>query len=203
MLSGVIHYRNGRAFDAAFPVPLYITMNRNMPSAAYRDATVLLRRGNVLDGEAQLSLAESEYQLGGSAQGILETLTVSLVDSPSSPEGWAFDAQLLLNNDPAKAAQALNQAITLAPYDFFTAGTRSRLAAQLWSRLDSETKNAALRQVRNLWVEPLLHNEIPPLLKTAGGTQLVNQAYLREPETLRDINRWVSARNRQLTLKKP
>jgi hypothetical protein len=201
--SGIVHLLNGLAVNAAFPVPLYLSLNRPMPRAAYADAADVLSHANIHDGDTQLSLAEARFYAGEQPYFILNQVEAGLVGAPASAEGWAFYAEVLARTDPNRAAQALDEAFTLAPYDFFWAGRRAQLASQIWNSLGSDTKDEALRQTRTLWEEPMLRDEILPLLATSDGEKLLTRAFASDPDTLRDINRWVSARRRQSQPEKP
>jgi hypothetical protein len=200
--SGIVHFRNGLSVDAAFPVPLYMSLNRAMPRVAYQDAAEILRRTDVHDGDAQLSLAEARFLAGDRSSSVEEPLLTSLTEAPATADGWAFYSEIFLGKDPSAASQALDQALTLAPYDFFTSGRRAQLASHLWEHLNDGTKAAALRQAHALWDEPLLRDEIMLLLTTPDGGKFLTHAYAADPETLRAINRWVAGRRRQLQAKK-
>jgi hypothetical protein len=200
--SGIIHLKNGRYEEAAFPVPSYLSLNVLLPRAAYADAADALRHTNFDDGDSHLSLAEAGFHSGAKPQYVITEAEVGLAHAPASAEGWAFYAEALEYVDPAKAARALDQALTVAPYDFFWAGRRARLAAQLWNYLDINSKNAALRQVQMIWDEPMLRDEILLLLATPDGSKLLTRAYASEPDVIRAINRFVSARRRQLQSEK-
>jgi hypothetical protein len=105
---------------------------------------------------------------------------------------------MLTYSDPTRAARALGQAFVLAPYDFFWAGAKSQLSSQLWDYMDPDTKRTALREVRMLWEEPMLRDEILPLLARPAGNDLLTRAFASEPDTIRAINRFVSASRRRL-----
>jgi hypothetical protein len=105
--------------------------------------------------------------------------------------------------DPERAARALDQALTLSPYDYFWAGARTQLAAQIWSYLDDAAKAKVLLQARALWEEPAYRNQLPVLLATADGASLMMRAYNSAPSTVRAINRWIHARQRQLAAPGP
>lgn len=201
-VSGIIHLQNGRYEEAAFPVPLDQSLNFSLSRAAYIDAANILRHTNIDDGNSQLSMAEARFYSGAKAQYLVSEAETGLAHAPASAEGWAFYAEALEDIEPAKAAQALGEAFTLAPYDFFWAGHRAQLAARLWNYLSSETKNAALRQAQILWSEPRLHDEILLLLDKPDGGKLLTRAYANEPDTIRAINRFVSARRHQLQFEK-
>jgi hypothetical protein len=201
--SGLIHLQNGRSEDAAFPVPSYLSLNIPLPKAAYGDAAGALRHANFHDGNSELSMAEAQFHFGIEPQHLLTEIEGGLARAPASAEGWAFYAEALEHLDPPKAAQALGQAFTLAPYDFFWAGKRAQLAVRLWSHLSRDTRTAALRQVQMLWDEPMLHDELLLLLLTPNGDKILTLAYAGEPDTIRAINRFVSARHRLLQAGKP
>jgi len=210
---GAVYLQNGLAVNAAFPVPLNMSpliqtrmMSKDstapMPRAAYVDAANILRRANSRDGNAELSLAEARLYAGEKPRRIFSQVEDGLMGAPTSAEGWTFYAEILAPSDPKKAARALDQAFTLAPYDFFLAERRVQLASHIWNYLGSDTKSETLRQTRRLWDESVLRDEILSLLATSDGGKLLTRAYADDPDTLRTINRWVSARRRQLQSQK-
>jgi hypothetical protein len=202
-VSGIIHFRNGLSVDAAFPVPLYMLVDRVMPQVAYQDAAEILRHTNIHDGDTQLSLAEARFNAGDHSDTAKVTLLTGLTEAPASAEGWTLYSETLLSKNPSDASQALDQALTLAPFDFFSAGRRAQLASHLWGHLDGNARDAALRQVHTLWDEPRLRDEILLLLTSPDGGKLLSYSYAMDPETLRAINRWVSSRRRERQAKKP
>jgi len=195
--AGIIELRDGTAVDAAFPVPNFLSNGTAMPKAAYRDAAGLLNKSNGLDGDAQISRAESMFYAGDHPEQALAVMENGLESAPASSEGWAYYTAMLVDQDPKKAGQALDQAFTVAPYDYFLAGVRARLGVLLWPDLNEQTRDEVLRQARVLWEEPSLRDELLPLLATSEGARLMTRAYDRSPETIRDINRWVEARRRK------
>jgi hypothetical protein len=194
---GIIELRDGVAVDATFPVPNFLSNGTAMPKAAYRDAAELLGKSNGLDGDAQISRAESMFYAGDRPRQALAVMENGLGNAPASSEGWTYYAAMLMGGDPKKAGQALDQAFTVAPYDYFLAGMRARLGALLWPDLDEQTRDEALRQARVLWEEPSLRDQLLPLLGTSEGARLMTRAYGQSPETIRNINRWVEARRRK------
>jgi hypothetical protein len=193
-ISGLIHFRNGHALDAAFPIPIALSVNNAMPERAYQNAAESLRSANPQDGDSQIWSAEARFAAGEKPQNLLGQVEIGLLHAPASAEGWAFLSEILAQSDPNKAALALEHAFTLAPYDFFWAGTRAQLSAQLWRYLDNEGKIDALREVRILWDEPQLRVQMLQLSAAPGGSTLMTRAYASEPDTIRTINRFLSAR---------
>ncbi len=196
--AGAAELRDGAAVETVFPVPLYQSINRPMPKAAYADAVRILRDADKHDGDAQISRAEAMSNLGYPPQQVLRGLEEGLNRAPASVQGWVYYAWALAPLDPAKASQALGQASALAPYDYFWAGARTRLAARLWPYLNDAARNEALRQVRALWEEPEYRDQLPALLATAGGGRLVVRAFGDAPTTLIAIDRWLRARQHEL-----
>lgn len=195
---GFIQLSNGLAVNSAFPVPLSLSTDRPMPRLAYHDAAEGLARANTQDGESRISLSEARYRAGDASPAVLMVTQNGLLHAPASAEGWAFLAELLTRSDPSRAAKALGQAFTLAPFDYFWAGRRAQVASHLWDNLDSETKSSVLNEVRILWSDPSLRDGLLPLLDNPDGSKLVTQAHAGDPDTLRALNRFVSARRRQL-----
>jgi len=195
--AGAIEFRDGSAVDAAFPVPGYLSNNTGMPRAAYADAADILRDSNYRNGDAQISRAESMFDAGGRSRDVLAVMEKGLQGAPASSDGWTYYAAMLADTDPERAGQALDQAFSVAPYDYFLASVRARLGARLWPHLNTQTRSEAVRQARMLWEDPLLRDRLLPLLATSDGARLLTQAYSTSPETIRAINRWAQAQRRK------
>jgi hypothetical protein len=194
--AGLVHLHNGQAVNAAFPVPLMMATDVAVPARASADAARALAVADPRDGDAVLAQAEAGYHAGVPRTETLQRVRAGLSRAPASAEGWTFYAEMLQPRDPAMAVRALDQAFLLAPHDFYLAGRRARLAALLWGQLDRDGRDAALTQARLLWQEPLLHQEMLQLLAAPQGSALLTRAYAGDPDTMRAINRWVSAQRR-------
>jgi hypothetical protein len=201
--SGAIHFLNGRAVDAAYPVQLDLSVGIGLPRAAYVDAVEALGRADTGDGISTLYLAQSRFRSGTKPESVLGQARNGLSLAPASVEGWVFYAEMLEQIDSKGAASALSQAFTLGPYDFFLAERRARLASRLWVYLSADTKRDTLRQVRLLWSEVGLRDAMVSLLSTSDGEKLFTRAYENDFDTVRTINRWASARRRQMQPQKP
>ncbi|MEI9989856.1 MAG: hypothetical protein WDM86_07440 [Rhizomicrobium sp.] len=188
----VPHFQNGAALDSAIPVPNYIIRQMPMPVAAYRRAANALLRANNQDGGAQVALAEASIDAGNTAASQLERLERGVRDAPTVPRGWLLLSTSLVTIDKTRAATALSQALLLAPYDFWLAGSRAQEAAQQWRDLDPGTRALALRQAQLLWDDEELRMYIPMLLSSPEGVALLTQAFSKRPDDLRAINRWLS-----------
>ena len=192
------HFMDGVARDGAIPVPNYMIAQIAMPRAAYVDAVMALRQASPRDGDAAIARAEAALHAGAPPFSQVPVLTQGLSQEPASARGW-----LLLSNvwasttDKKKAAQALAQALVLAPHEYWLIGARARQAALLWPYLDTDTQALALEQARMLWEEPLVRSQLPPLLSSREGARLVTRAFAGQPDELREMNRWLSAQARQ------
>jgi len=191
--AGNIELQDGTAVESAFPIPLYQSSNWHLPRAAYADSVRLLAKADDRDGDAQISRAEAMWNLGTPDRQVLDGLTDGLSKAPASVEGWVAYATALAPTAPEKAAQALDQALALAPYDYFRAGARTQLAAQIWPYFNDATKAAVIQQTRALWEEPAYRAQLPVLLATTDGARLITRAYKDAPDTVRAINRWARA----------
>jgi hypothetical protein len=196
---GVIHYRNGTALEKAFPVPLALSLNERLPRAYYLSAVAALQKANIYDASTQRYLAEARYLANGQSLETSNELAAALSAAPSSGEGWGLYASSLVDKNPKLAAAALDQAVSVAPNEAFWIGDRGATAARLGRYLTSPTRDAIARQLWSLWSEPVLRDQIFDVLNTPGADKLVSAAYATSPGTIRQINRLVSARRRQLS----
>lgn len=146
---------------------------------------------------------KQKVHAGEKSANVISQIEEGLAHAPTSAEGWASYAEALAPVNANKAAQALDQAFTLAPYDIFWAGRRVQLAARIWNYLGGDAKDEAIRQTHMLWDEPTFRNEIFVLSTTSTGIKLLTRAYAKDPDTLRAINRWISAQQRRLQSQKP
>jgi len=195
--SGAAYLHDGIGEETAFPVTIDLSAVRPLPKSAYADAAEALRPAILYDGQDRVWQAEAALFAGQPSQDLMGRVENGLAHAPASAEGWTVYSAILRPTRPDDAARALEQALSIAPYDYFWAGRRTRLASQMWERLDEDAKNAALREVRFLWEEPYLHDEMTSLLATPGGAKLVTLAFAGQPDTIRAINRWLSARRWQ------
>jgi hypothetical protein len=192
--TGLRHLRDGMALNAAFPVPLNLSLNNALPGAAYADAAIALGRADPENGAARIALAEALTHRPGNRQMIED----GLVHAPASAEGWTYYAETLAATAPEQAGLALAQAFDLAPYDSYWIGRRVQLAARLWGTLDQDTRNMALRQSRTMWDEKALREQIVPLFQTREGRDLMMQAYANDPRTITAIAQWMVTRQVQI-----
>ncbi len=191
------HFEDGLARDAAIPVPIYMIRQIPMPAAAYHNAFKALSHTASADGEAQIAAAEAAIRSGQGGPAEILRLEQGIEDAPASPRGWLLLSEMLASRDRKRAAEALSQALVLAPYDFWLAGERAQDAAAQWDALDSETRAMALRQVQLLWDEESLRGYLPPLLSTPAGVALVIRAFADRPDDFRTFNRWLSRERRR------
>ncbi len=193
-------FLSGIAIDEAFPVPDYMMMDVDLPRSAYAAAAVTLALADDEDGQVWIQQAEATALSGASSGDVIPRLVKGLARSPTSARGWTLLAEQTTAQDPRRAAAALAMALYLGPYDFWLAGRRARTAAALWNTLSEEGRQAALRQVSLLWSEPLLNQEIRPVLTTRAGVELMTHALWNEPEQLRALNRWIASQRRKVSI---
>jgi hypothetical protein len=193
---GMSRLADGVARDRALPVPNALVAGRILPLGAYAKASTALDRADASDGEAKIFLAEARLHISSQDQSSL--LEQGLSSAPVLVRGWTLLALSQAQENPTRAALILSQALLLAPHDYWVAGMRARAAAMLWSKLDKDSQNEALEQVRLLWDEPTLRPRLLELLSIPGGSMLVTKAFALRRDDLVSINRWVSARTRLL-----
>jgi hypothetical protein len=191
--AGIAQLRNGLAVNAAFPVPLNLSINRGLPQAAHLAAVTALGRADRRDGWARIARAEAASRASMSATIVRPELEAGLAAAPASAEGWTSYAEIIVAVDPARAAEAVETALFLAPYDVFWANRRLQLAGQLWTRLDESTRNTALRQTRMLWDKPQYRSWVALLGASPAGREMLGRAYNGAPDTIRAINRHMTA----------
>jgi len=188
---------SGIATDAAFPVPIYIAMNVPLPASAYRQAADILAQANPNDGDAVIARAEAMSRSGSAPGDVIAVVQLGLSDAPASARGWTLLAEQEGKVAHGRAAAPLALALSLGPYDYWLAGRRAGDAVTLWDALDADGKSAALGQLRLLWDEPSLRQQIVPILALKGGPRLMTRALASETEEIRALNRWLNAQRRR------
>jgi hypothetical protein len=191
------HFLNGVAVDGTIPVPNYMIAQIAMPKAAYEDAVIALAQASPRDGSAAIARAEAALHAGAQPLSQAPILTQGLMQEPASARGWLLLSNVWAPADKRKAAQALAQALVLAPHDYWLIGARAKQAAILWPDLDADTQALALEQARMLWEEPILRSQLQPLLSSPEGVHLVARAFAGQPDEIREMNRWLSAQSVQ------
>jgi hypothetical protein len=191
------HFRDGLIIDQALPVPSYMIAAKNLPNSAYAHAASVLLRADPANGTSRIAGAEAALDSGASGMTQIPNLTAALIATPASTRGWLLLARAAAPTDRKQAAAALSQALILAPYDYWVAGIRVRLAASLWSNLDQDAQSNALRQTRMLWEQQQLRPQLPAILASPGGLRLVRLAFAGQRDDLVALNRWVSAERRK------
>lgn len=189
--------RDGVSTDSVIPVQKYLILQSPLPKALYVRAFPALASAHPDDGTAKIFAVEAAIAAGASPASQTQLLIAGLEDAPANPRGWMFLSDALASANPDRAAEALGQSFTLAPYDYWIAGDRAQRAAKLWPRLNSYDRASALRQVILLWEEPLLRPQIADLLQTPEGLALLTRAFAGRPDELRELNRWVGAQLRR------
>ena len=184
------HFRDGRAVDAAVPVPVYMVAQIKVPTAAYLEAARALRGANHRDGMAALARGEAMMHAGITGQQLTPVLTEGLSGAPASARGWTLLSEALLPTQKRKAAQMLAQALILAPRDFWLAEMRAKLAVQLWPNMDSNTQALATEQILLLWQDEQLHPQLFALAQTREGAALMSKVFV--PDDIRAINRFIA-----------
>lgn len=198
IISAARIFSSGRAKERAFPVPLALATNFRLAPELYEGAAKALRDASQQDGEAQLALIDAENQNANKPENLRDIAESAIVSAPASARVWTTYSETISQQRPHQAATALGQALLLAPYDYYLALRRAKLSARLWPYLEPDTRRSATWQVKLLWEHTELRNDLFSLLGTPEGIVLINNTFSQEPDTLRSINRWVSARRREL-----
>jgi hypothetical protein len=198
LLGALPHFRNGWTIDQALPVPSYMIAGRVLPPSAYIHAAKVLHAANRADGTSRVAGAEAALNSGASGATQIGELEAALTATPAPVRGWLLLAQARqAAGDRRGAARALSEALILAPYDYWVAEKRARLAAQLWPNLDPDSQDAAIRQVRLMWSEPQLRPQLLDLASSREGGALTDHAFAGDRNDLVAINRQLSAERRQ------
>jgi hypothetical protein len=190
-LAAVPRFVSGLAWEAAFPVPVAMSINAPQTPHAYTAAASILAHADPADGEAQIARAQAAIYAGEPSANVVPILEDGLAHAPASALGWTLLSELLSRTDRGRAAVALGLALELAPYDYFLAGRRARAGAGLWEALPDDARRDLLRQTQLLWGDKSLHKELRPLLRAPGGAMLITRAFADQPDDLRAINRMV------------
>ncbi len=167
-----------------------------LPVGAYSAAAEALVYADGMDGDAAITRAEALSHEGGVRSERIRLYRQGLTQAPALVRGWSLLALDEATMNSSEAVLALDQALLLAPNDFWVAGMRSQGAAMLWEKLDADTRTLALAQVRLLWDEPLLRPQLYKLLGVPGGPALVSVAFAARRSDLIELNRWASAQAR-------
>jgi hypothetical protein len=189
--------QDGLGTDAAIPVPSYMIAERAMPRAAYVDAIAALSSANPRNGDARIARAEAGLHAGAAPAQIVPEAEEGLASAPASARGWLVLSVAELPGNRRKAAQALSQALLLAPRDYWLVGPRAQMAAALWPEIDQDSRIAALAQARMLWEEPPLRSQLEPLLNSVAGVALARRAFAGRGDELRAMNRWLAEQRRR------
>ncbi len=191
---GYAHLTNGVAVDGAIPVPNYMLQGITLPKAQYQHGLDSLSKADPADGEAMIAAAEMAMRAGEPPESQTRRLEQALTHAPMSARGWLLLAHARRADDKKGCVAALNQSLLLSQFDYWIAGWRTQLAADLLYDLDQETHQMALRQTRLLWEEPMLHTQLMTALRAPGGDRLVRNAFAFYPEQLTKLSRWAAQR---------
>jgi hypothetical protein len=181
---------SGIAIDAAFPVPARMEMNVPLDLAQYQRAAKALAYANAADGDAWILRAEATSFAGEGGAGAM--LQEGLRRNPSSARGWMLFVEATA--DAPERARALEFLLGKFPYEYWIAGRKVSAGATLWNDVSEEARAAILAEGRRLWTEPTLHEQLWPVLTTDGGPELLTRAFADDPDSLRELNRWVALR---------
>jgi len=137
------------------------------------------------DGESKLWRAELLALLARNDLHRLEearTLTVEgLSENPANVRGWTLLCELDVALRRSDAAQCLDTAFFIGPFDWFVAQRRTALSVYLWPKLDSDTQDAAARRLRLIWERPSLRSIDFAVAKSPNGTSVLDRAFGRDP----------------------
>ena len=187
---------SGLATEAAFPIPIYLSMNVRVPTESYRIARDRLMRADPSDGDAKIAQAEAGIYSGANPISTVQILEEGLSLAPASARGWMLLAEQSAHSDTKRAALALTVSLELDEFDYWLVDRRIRDAALLWHVMPVAGKGYTFRQIRLIWQTPILRARIEPLLAEQGVAAIFSRAFAGDRETLRAINRWRAASHR-------
>jgi hypothetical protein len=193
----IVAFESGVAISAAMPVQNYLVRRQPLPVANYTRTADLLTSGAVREGGQRIFGSEASIYAGDSPASQIWPLRSALAMSPADARGWMLLSDALHASDHKRAAQALGVSFELARYDYWIAGARAERAALLWSDLNFDDRDSAVRQVRLLWEEPILRPQLYGLLTTPQGISLLNRAFVGRRDEVVALNRWVSEQLRR------
>lgn len=178
---------------AAAPVPVFITMDVQLPHETYVEAARRLSGAAPWDGQSQLALAEARLLAYGPDEAVHQAILRGLVAAPASPRGWSLLADWRARRK-MDGAPALAMALTLAPFDTYDSARRMRLAAVAWPSLDAQRREIATRLLRASWLRDDMRPWLPGLMAGYGAPFLFGRAFADHPADLRAFNRWLILR---------
>jgi hypothetical protein len=145
------------------------------------------------DGENHLWRAELLALLAGRDDGLLERARVLTIEGltfePASPRGWTLLCEIDVAMRRSDAAQCLDTAFFIGPFDWFVASRRTALSVYLWPGLDADTRDAAARRLRLLFENPQLRDIDFEIARTANGKAMLAAAFRSDPKMLAMFNR--------------
>jgi hypothetical protein len=175
---------------------------KKMPPAIYLAVAKTLKAAPAEDAYDVLNRAELEaYGAGGNSTILAEArdgAELSLANDPTNPRGWDLLCALRARINSYEAVRCLDAEFAVARYDWYTTENRMQLIAYEWPYLDVQLRNSAAGLILPIWHtqtwdvhNPGLRYTIYDLSTTTNGRQLLLAGLQGDPETLREVNRWI------------
>jgi hypothetical protein len=158
-------------------------------------ASTMPENGDGLVRRAEMTFLAANGNTSGLAQArseVIEGLTLA----PTNPRGWTLLCEIDARIAPTEAAHCMDTGFFVAPFDWFVAGRRALLAADLWPRLDADVQEAAARRVRLMWESDHWDDHrvkfaLLDVYRAPNGAALLTAGFHNDREELREFNRWV------------
>jgi len=145
------------------------------------------------DGESELWRAELlAVRASRDVLALKEARTLALdglSKYPASPRGWTVLCEIEIGIERSKAAECMDTAFYVGPFDWFVVKRRTLLAAYLWPQLDRDTQEAAARQLKRIWEDQRLRTIAYDASREPNGAGLVSAAFHGDTSTMSAFER--------------
>jgi hypothetical protein len=152
------------------------------------------------NGDGQIRRAEMIYLAANGDTAGLAAARAVVVDgltlAPANPRGWTLLCEIDARIARAYAPRCMDTGFFVAPFDWFVAGRRALLAADLWPVLDADVQDAAARRVRLMWESDHWDDHrvkfvLFDVYQAPNGAALLTAGFKADKDELREFNRWL------------
>jgi hypothetical protein len=190
----------GVGAERALPAVNAAVSGTRLPIDRWRLAADDLGATMADNGDGQVRRAEMIYlAANGNAAGLAAARAVAvdgLTLAPTNPRGWTLLCEIDARIARADAPRCMDTGFFVAPFDWFVAGRRALLAADLWPMLDADVQDAAARRVRLMWESDHWDDHrvkfvLFDVYKAPNGAALLTAGFKVDKDELREFNRWL------------
>lgn len=183
----------------AKPAVMAALVERKLPAGEYAAAADALKSTYFSNGDALINRAEMVALQSSARANLLlarELVVEGLTHSPVEPRGWTLLCEIDFHLDARQGAHCMETGLFIAPFDWFSAGRRSVLAANLYPFLSLDTQAAAARRVRLMWYsdnwpDHSVRRSLFAVYNSPYGPALLQAAFREDKPGLRDMNLWL------------